>query len=492
MWRTGIERRALALAAALALSGCSAVGDDAGGGVGSDSDGGQPNDGGACTGLEVDGVCHAPVPLDRAARCARAATDVPTCTDRDGDCFMGACPADVPAALAALWADCDDASPDRAPGATELCNGLDDDCDGDTDEAFALGVACDDCGGGKTECAVGDPTTTACSTVAGQSAGAPPDAVELCDGADDDCDGVTDEACALARPGVEAGIACGDGLLAVEGEGALTHLAWDADGALVETPLHPGPVAFPACGPRGAAWLAVDAAAPCETPPDGATRCVGARLWTWTPGGEPAARTALAELGPPAVGEAEAFWHAVVGDRTVLHRAPLEAGTVEPFAMTLTLSDPTAPAAGALAARRWDNGQATVVLVDMETGAERLLSNGAGSAGAPTLSDAWVVWPLGDGAPSLWAVFRETWREGFQLSRADGAQQRPTLSGDRLVWFDGGTTPPSLRAMNLNTGRVTDAAAAPRDAAAWSLRGAQLIWMDAENRLRISTLDDAP
>ncbi len=497
MRRTATEL-ALCAAAALALGGCADLG-DAGAGAGGAFDRGPtdggPTDGGTggCDlGVVIDGACYLPPPPERDARCARAAAEVPTCADRDGDCFVGACPADVPPELATLWADCDDASPDRAPGAMELCNGVDDDCDGETDEDYDLGAACDDCGGGKIECAVGDPTMTACSTVAGQSAGAPPDAVEVCDGEDDDCDGVADEACALERPSVEGGVACGAGLLVVEGEGALTHLAWDDAGALIETSLHPGPVAFPACGPGGAAWLAVDAAAPCETPADGATRCVGARLWTWTPDGEAAARTALAELGPPAVGEAEAFWHAVVGDRTVLHRAALSAGPVEPFATELTLSDPTAPAAGALAARRWDNGRASVVLIDVETGAERLLNNGAGSAGPPTLSDAWVVWPLGDGAPSLWAVFREAWREGFQLSRADGAQRRPALSGERVVWFDAGATPPALRVMDLNTGLVTDAGATPRDADAWSLRGAQLIWTDAENRLRISMLGGAP
>jgi hypothetical protein len=45
--------------------------------------------------------------------------------------------------------DCDDASASSHPGATELCNGLDDDCDGVADgadtDADSIHDACDDC-----------------------------------------------------------------------------------------------------------------------------------------------------------------------------------------------------------------------------------------------------------------------------------------------------------------------------------------------------------
>lgn len=47
--------------------------------------------------------------------------------DRDGD---GA----TDASLCASGADCDDTSPDRRPGATEVCDAIDDDCDGWVDE----------------------------------------------------------------------------------------------------------------------------------------------------------------------------------------------------------------------------------------------------------------------------------------------------------------------------------------------------------------------
>jgi hypothetical protein len=85
-----------------------------------------------------------------------------------------------------------------AEDTVEVCDALDNDCDGDTDEeltwgGIALGEPCEGegaCGQGLVECAAGGGATT-CSTM--PDGGAPEDTPEACDGEDDDCDGLTDE-----------------------------------------------------------------------------------------------------------------------------------------------------------------------------------------------------------------------------------------------------------------------------------------------------------
>jgi hypothetical protein len=74
----------------------------------------------------------------------------------------------------------------------DLCNEIDDDCDGLTDEDFSLGQSCGDgeCSGGQMECSQ-DQEDTVCSTLAGGSN--QQITAETCDGLDDDCDGDTDE-----------------------------------------------------------------------------------------------------------------------------------------------------------------------------------------------------------------------------------------------------------------------------------------------------------
>ena len=87
-------------------------------------------------------------------------------SDGDGD---GSTPCD---------GDCDDADPDVSPDATELCNGEDDDCDGEVDEDFDEdGDGTMTCGG---DCDDANPDIS-------------PVATEECDGIDNDCDGSVDE-----------------------------------------------------------------------------------------------------------------------------------------------------------------------------------------------------------------------------------------------------------------------------------------------------------
>ncbi|MEZ4436050.1 MAG: hypothetical protein R3F65_26935 [bacterium] len=92
-------------------------------------------------------------------------------------------------------------------GVTELCNGLDDDCDGMSDEDFAgVGQAC---AAGRGACMAAGENVCAengrgvvCGAVAGEPG------VEVCNGDDDDCDGPSDEGADC--PGEE--LDCADGV----------------------------------------------------------------------------------------------------------------------------------------------------------------------------------------------------------------------------------------------------------------------------------------
>jgi uncharacterized delta-60 repeat protein len=103
--------------------------------------------------------------------------------------------------------DCDDTDPEVHPMAEEQCDGVDDDCDGEIDEAHAVDAVVwfsDDDGDG-----FGDPDSTqmGCEAPAGFTADSSdcndgdddihPDALERCDGEDNDCDGFTDGADAI-------------------------------------------------------------------------------------------------------------------------------------------------------------------------------------------------------------------------------------------------------------------------------------------------------
>lgn len=97
--------------------------------------------------------------------------------------------------------DCNDDDYIIHPGAAELCDGYDQDCDGEVDEGFAVfPVFSDEDGDKYGGVPVGEACATRPDTAANPgdcddtSATTFPRAPELCNAVDDDCDGVIDEA----------------------------------------------------------------------------------------------------------------------------------------------------------------------------------------------------------------------------------------------------------------------------------------------------------
>ena len=106
----------------------------------------------------------------------RVPSTIPSDIDADGDSFTG------------CGGDCDDNNPHVYPGAPEICDGIDNECPGDSGygQVDELAHIADVDGDGWTcsaDCDETDPNIN-------------PDALEIVDGIDNDCDGLTDEATA--------------------------------------------------------------------------------------------------------------------------------------------------------------------------------------------------------------------------------------------------------------------------------------------------------
>ncbi len=126
------------------------------------------------------------------------------CTDpNDYNCDGAAGTTDADADGYIACEDCDDTSADISPGATELCDSVDNNCDGTIDEDSAAdaatwyvdadldGFGLD--GSGVTACSLGLGYASLAGDCDDSSATASPAGVEECDGADNNCDGTIDE-----------------------------------------------------------------------------------------------------------------------------------------------------------------------------------------------------------------------------------------------------------------------------------------------------------
>ena len=194
------------------LTGCAHVGNDAN----------ACSDGSVCTADAcVDGVCSAKA------------------IDADGDSYGPG---------AACGGDCNDGNVAVHPGVVEVCNGVDDNCDGQTDEPGAAmctvywkdadkdGFGGSPATGGENQClckALDVYTAVTATDCNDASAQVNPTAVEICDGLDNDCNGKTDETCDVDKDGY-----CAANAVIVSGTKACKYQGVDCDDG--NPKIHPG------------------------------------------------------------------------------------------------------------------------------------------------------------------------------------------------------------------------------------------------------------
>jgi hypothetical protein len=147
-------------------------------------------------------------------RCSRANNSGP-CDDRDACTSGDVCNATTGACAGTridtdgdtygpglCGGDCNDANRDVHPFAPEICNGIDDDCNGLTDDGPGMTCrpgstrTCEATGSGGILCA---GTQTCNGTTCTWNTTCALGAAEICNGADDDCDGTVDEGFTCAR-----------------------------------------------------------------------------------------------------------------------------------------------------------------------------------------------------------------------------------------------------------------------------------------------------
>ncbi len=127
--------------------------------------------------------------------------------DGYGDATATVFACDAPQGYTANGNDCDDTNAATNPSAYEICDGIDNNCDGSTDDASALNTTTfyadtdsdgyGDAANSVTACEAPSNHVTNDSDCDDTQEATNPAADELCDGSDNDCDGSVDEASAV-------------------------------------------------------------------------------------------------------------------------------------------------------------------------------------------------------------------------------------------------------------------------------------------------------
>ncbi len=153
----------------------------------------------------VDNNCDGTIDEDSATDASTWYADTDADTYGDADSTTIAC--DEPAGFVADDTDCDDGLADVNPAATELCNGIDDNCDGTTDEDSADDASTWYADGDSDTYGDASATTVSCEAPSGYVADSTdcddtvgttyPGADEFCDSVDNNCDGTVDEDSAI-------------------------------------------------------------------------------------------------------------------------------------------------------------------------------------------------------------------------------------------------------------------------------------------------------
>jgi hypothetical protein len=200
-----------------------------------------------CNGMDDD--CDSLVDDDDSSVSGMSTFYADADTDGYGDAAAPQLACEAPVGTVTDATDCDDTSAEVSPADIEVCNGIDDDCDGDTDDddssvtdRSTWYVDGDGDGYGTT-----DATTEACFEPSGYAAADTdcddsntatyPLASEICDGEDNDCDSDIDEgvigvsaSCAAEScfEILDLGSSTGDGSYYLDPDGSGASL-WECD-----------------------------------------------------------------------------------------------------------------------------------------------------------------------------------------------------------------------------------------------------------------------